>query len=226
MSASKIPEGPEGESEIVDLPPVDDTDPIEGDDVTESSAMDNVRQLLPVHAAPKRGNGGGTLKVERQRGRPRKVEKMPTTSDLEYHAVISEEKQKFITQDPVVVATTGKIDASDLLRKLRTEIAKEAAALHFQRIESEKFGKDTSQTSTRRIDALTKIAHIELEIAKIGPSTVDVRSEKFQRVIQLFLGFIQEVASETLNPETLNLFFNRLETKMEHWEDKAEEALR
>ena len=220
------------EPEVEDLAPVDETDPVEADDAPDDDAseetarLDNVRKLLPVHAAPKRGAGGGSLKVERQRGRPRKVEKMPTTSDLEYHSAMSEEKQRFVTRDPVVVATEGKIDAPELLRKLRTEIAKEAAALHFQRIESEKFGKDTSQTSSRRIDALTKIAHIELEIAKIGPSTVDVRSEKFQRVIKLFLGFIQETAVETLPPEALNLFFNRLETKMDHWEDKAEEALR
>jgi hypothetical protein len=118
------------------------------------------------------------------------------------------------------------VDGADLLRKLRSEIAKEAAALHFQRIENEKFGKDTSQTSTRRIDALTKIAHIELEIAKLGPSTIDVRSDKFQKVIKLFLDNIKEVASEILTPETLDLFFNTLGTKMDHWEDKAEEALR
>ena len=138
----------------------DETDSVEADDQPDAdggSAMDNVRQLLPVHAAPKRGAGGGSLKVERGRGRPRKVEKMPTTSDLEYHSKMSEEKQRFITQDPVVTATeSGKVDGADLLRKLRSEIAKEAAALHFQRIENEKFGKDTSQTSTRRIDALTR----------------------------------------------------------------------
>ena len=208
----------------------DETDSVEADDQPDAdggSAMDNVRQLLPVHAAPKRGAGGGSLKVERGRGRPRKVEKMPTTSDLEYHSKMSEEKQRFITQDPVVTATeSGKVDGADLLRKLRSEIAKEAAALHFQRIENEKFGKDTSQTSTRRIDALTKIAHIELEIAKLGPSTIDVRSDKFQKVIKLFLDNIKEVASEILTPETLDLFFNTLGTKMDHWEDKAEEALR
>lgn len=229
MSTSENPEGPENMSpEIEESVSVDDSDPIEADDAEaqEPSAMDNVRMLVPVHAAPKRGTGGGTLNVTRGRGRPRKVEKMPTTSDLDYHSKVSEEKQRFITQDPVVIATAGKIDAPELLRKLRAEIAKEAAALHFQRIENEKYGKDTSQTSTRRIDALTKIAHIELEIAKIGPSLVDVRSESFQKVMQLFVEFVQEAAAETLSPEALNLFFNRFETKMAGWEDKAEDLVR
>jgi hypothetical protein len=208
----------------------DEADPIE-ESVEKSpeegaSSYDNVRSLLPVHAAPKRGAGGGTLNVSRQRGRPRKVEKMPTTSDLEYHSRMSDAKHRFIDDDPVVVATSGKVEPTALLRKLRTEIAKEAAALHFQRIENEKYGKDTSQTSTRRIDALTKIAHIELEIAKLGPSQIDVRSEKFQLIMQLFVAFVQEAASETLSPEALNLFFNKLETKMSGWENKAEDVIR
>lgn len=228
MSTEEIPDDQDLHEEVAEDPQPDDTDSIEPDDLMpDGSPLDNVRQLLPVHAAPKRGAGGGVLKVDRQRGRPRKVEKMPTTSDLEYHARISEEKAKFVTQDPVVVATsTGKVDAPDLLRKLRTEIAKEAASLLFQRVESEKFGKDTSQTSTRRIDALTKIAHIELEIAKLGPSQIDVRSEKFQQVISLFIEFMREAAAETMSPEILNLFFNRFETKMNGWEDKAEDKLR
>ena len=242
MSTSEIPnttEGTPGEvNESMGSLPTDDSDPVEGDDAEQGTEQDesgvlyetdplnNVRRLLPVHAAPKRGAGGGALKVTRSRGRPRKVEKMPTTSDLEYHSQMAEAKEEFITHDPVVVATTGKADVAGVLRTLRAEIAKEAAALHFQRIENEKFGKDTSQTSTRRVDALTKVANIELEIAKLGPSNIDVRSEKFQRVVKLFLEFIRDAASETLQPETLNLFFNRLETKMTNWEDKAEEVLR
>lgn len=203
------------DSVLVDDAPVGGVDP-----------LSNVRNLLPVHAAPKRIAGGGNLKVERRPGRQRTVERMPRLSDLEYNAVVSDEKDRFVTRDAIVRATGGKIDSPELLRKIRCEIAKEAAALLFQRVENEKYGRDTSQTSTRRIDALIKIAHIELEIAKIGPNMIDVRSEKFQIVVKLFIGFLQEAAAETLGPEALNLFFNHFETKMEHWETKAEEALR
>ena len=197
-----------------------DTDPT-------SDGSSNVRHLLPIHAAAKRGAGGGTLIIKRRPGRPRKMEMGPTTSDAEYHAIIAEEKEKFIEQDPVVQATTAnKIDTPGLLRLLRSEIAKEASAIQFARLESEKFGKDTSQTSTRRIDALTKIAHIELEIIKIGTSTIDIRSEPFQRIMKLFIECVQESAAETMPPETLNLFFNLFGTKMANWEERAEDIFR
>lgn len=225
---------------------VDDTDPIEPNDEvegegeegasenedipTENARLNNVRHLLPVHAAPTSGGKskqGTTLKVQRGRGRPRKVERMPTTSDLEYHANQSEEKQRFIEQDPVVIAATkGKIEATSLLKTIRTEIAKEAAALHFQRVENEKYGRDTAQTSTRRIDALTKIANIELEIKKLGPDMIDPKSESFQRIFKMWVETIQEVAAETLAPEEVDLFFNRLSTKLEGWEDRINETVR
>ena len=208
----------------------DDADPIgETAEVSESGKATNVLQLLPVHAAPTlggKGKQGNALKVQRGPGRPRKVERMPTTSDLQYHALISEEKAKFIDSDAVVQATRGAADAGQVLKLIRAEVAKEAAALHFQRIENEKYGKDTAQTSTRRIDALTKIANIELEIKKLGSDAIDLRAEKFQKVFALWIEMMREVAADTLTPEQIDLFFNRFSTKIEGWEDRAADAVR
>ncbi len=225
MSAEKIEDKTEDKKVAGDI---DDTDPHAdevSDEVSDSERADNVRRLLPVHAAPTlggKGKQGNALKVERQRGRPRKVERMPTTSDLQYHAEMSEEKQRFIDNDPVVIAATkGKAEATQLLKLIRTEIAKEAAALQFQRIENEKFGKDTAQTSTRRIDALGKIASIELEIKKLGPASIDPHSEEMQKILALWVEVIRDVSTEMLSPEQIDLFVNRLMTKLEGWEERV-----
>jgi hypothetical protein len=174
--------------------------------------------ILPLHAA--------TGDATRQRGRPRKVEKKPTVTDLEYHAQMSAEKAKFIDADPVVQAASGKLDAVEVFKLLKKEIAREAAALHFQRIENEKFGKDTSQTSVRRIDALLKIANIEAEMKKMGADVVDLHGERFQRVFALWIEMMRETAADLLTPEQIDLFFNRFSTKMEGWEDRASDAMR
>lgn len=201
----------------------------EASEVTEGEKAGNVLQMLPVHAAPTLGGAGkqgNALKVKRGPGRPRKVERMPTTSDLQYHAAMSEEKAKFIDTDAVVSASRGGADAAQMLKLIKAEVAKEAAALHFQRIENEKYGKDTSQNSTRRIDALTKIANIEMEIKKLGSDAIDLRHPKFQKVFTLWIEMMREVASETLTPELIDLFFNRFSTKIEGWEDRAAEEIR
>lgn len=213
-------------SEGVVETPVDVTDPIqEGgtEEVAGDDRPDNVRRLLPVHAAP--NTGKNSLKVDRQRGRPRKVERMPTTSDLEYHAEMSEEKTRFIDQDPVYKAAVGKCESSEILHIIKSQVAREAAALEFQRIENEKFGRDTAQISTRRIDALTKIANIELEIKKLGGDILDLRGEKFQRIFKLLIGKFETVAGDVLQPEQVDLLFNRLSTEMEGWEEEVAVAV-
>lgn len=207
-------------------PTVDETDPVEGAEAAESDPeeetpvmVDNVRQLMPTHLAPK-------TKTGRPVGRPRKLEPKPTLHDLEYHSQMTEEKSRFIAEDPVVKSLSGKPDSAMLLGHIRTEIAKEAAALHFQRIENEKLGKDTAQTSTRRIDALTRIAHIELEIKKLAPDMLDVRGEKFQKVFAMFIDIMKDCAKETLTPQAIDLFFNRFSTMMSGWEDRASDLTR
>lgn len=200
---------------------VDETDPVgDGEDSDdEGDREDNVLRLLPVHAAPRTGKND--LKMTRQRGRPRKVERMPTTSDLQYHAEMSKEKAKFVANDPILKATLARADSGETLHIVKSEVAKEAAALQFQRMENEKLGRDTAQISSRRIEALTKIANIELEIKKLGGDLLDLRSEKFQSVFKLLVKDVLAVAKDVLEPEALDLLTNRLMTKLEGWEDRA-----
>jgi hypothetical protein len=195
----------------------------ESEDASEEGHPAKVVSLLPVHAAPHTGKNA--LKMTRQRGRPRKVERMATTSDLEYHAKISEQRAAHVAQDAVVRAAQAHADSSDMLLMVKIEVAKESAVLQHQRLETEKLGRDISQISSRRIDALSKIASIELEIKKIGANVIDLKSEKMQRVFKYFIGQLKEVAGETLPPEAIELFFNRLSTALEGWEDKCSDLV-
>jgi len=179
-----------------------------------------VIKLLPVHAA-------GGANVSRRVGRPRQITRKPNQSDLEYHHMLSEQKVEFVENDPVVKGIMSRSDAVDTLRVIKQEVAKEAASLHFQRLENEKYGKDSSQVSTRRIDALTKIANIELEIKKMGADVINLKSEKFQKVFGLIIGQFREMCVEIqMPPEQIDLLFNRLSTAMEGWEDRAADLVR
>ncbi len=202
----------------------------EQEESSETAAVGNVVNILPAHAAPLVGGaskGGHVLKMERRKvGRPREVKRMPTTSDLEYHAIIAEQKGKFIDEDRVVQAALKHADPMDMLSVIKSEVAKETAALHFQRIENEKYGKDTAQISSRRIDALKKIADIELEIKKIGGNNIDVHSEQMQRIFKFFIETVQAILTENLSPEQIDLVFNRLTTEFDGWQEKLADVLR
>ncbi len=203
---------------------IDETDP--GGDPVEDISIETPSNVhrLPLHTI---ADAKGIITVKRGRGRPKTVSRKPDITDLEYHAEMSEEKRKFVDSDPVVIAASKPHhEALPMLRVIASEIAREQAALAFQRTEHEKLGKDTAQVSSRRVEALTKIAHIELEMKKLGTDNIDFRSERFAKVFQFWVESLREVAEDTLPPERIDLFFNRLSTKLEGWEDKAADLTR
>lgn len=149
----------------------------------------------------------------------------PTKEDLEYYAETFPERQKFINDDPVVRSAKTN-DPLATLAALKSEVAREAASLLYQRVQNEKMGKDITQISARRIDALKKMADIELDMHKIGFDHLDLHSEKFHKVFKFWIEIIRNVAEQVLSAENLDLFFNRLSTEMEGWEEKAEDLIR
>ena len=171
--------------------------------------------VVPLHAAT--GHG-----IRRGRGRPKKINPKPTGDDLLYHAEVRKQKTAFVGTDPLVKSTLERQDSMEILQKVKEKIAKEAAGLAFNIIEEGKYGKDTSQMSSRHIAALREVAHIELEIRRLGVTMIDLKGERFQKIFSYLLEVIKEAAGEVLTSEQLDLLFNRLETKLDGWEEKAQ----
>jgi len=188
--------------------------------------VEAVLHLLPEQDAPHGADSHRLEGVKRGRGRPRKIERKPTTSDLEYHAEMTRAREAFISSDPVLKKIEEHGDALDVLFLIKKEVAAEAASLHFERIETQKRGKETGQVSTRRIEALKKIADIELKIKEIDSESINLSSERMQKLFTMWVETMREVAQETLPEEAMNLFFNRFASVMEGWEERATNTLR
>lgn len=194
--------------------PTPDTEPKAEETAVQQPMAVMGGTVVPLHAA--------TGPIKRGPGRPKKIRTEPTRDDLAYHREILRQKTAFIESDPLVRSTSERQESVETLQRVKEEIARESAALYFQRIEEEKYGKDTSQMSSRRIAALREVAHIELEIRRLGATMIDLKSERFQRIFSFFLETVRASAGEVLSPEMIDLLFNRLETKLEGWEEKAQ----
>ena len=188
-----------------------------GDSPT-GSRTSAVAAVVPIHLA--------TGPVKRGPGRPKKVNLKPTVDDLAYHAEMSRIREEFIAKDPVVQSTTQRKEALELLHNIKIQIAQEAAALNFARIEDEKRGVNTAQTSSRRINALKEVANIELEIRKLGVQALDLKSERVQKLVGFLIEVVQKAAVEVLDPKIFDLFVNQLGTALEDWEERAEHVIR
>jgi hypothetical protein len=184
--------------------------------------FDKIARLLPIHAVVSASKG-----ISRQVGRPRKIERKPVESDLEYHEMIVKERAEFIEEDPIVRSIQNRSDTAELMNRIKEEVARETAALHHQRLENGKFGRDTAQISTRRIDGLKKIAEIELEIKRMGADTINLKSERMQKLFQYIIAAFREGCVQiNMSPEQIDLLFNHLSTNLEGWEEKAAELVR
>lgn len=197
----------------------------DAEELSHEEILEAATSILPLHdVGPFEGETGI---VRRGPGRPRKIEKRPGRLDLEYHAQISVERQKFIDTDPLVNLIAGSpSDTLALLHRVKLDVAREAAALHFQRMESEKYGKDTSAISIKRVKALEEIAKIELKLRQVDQDSINLHSEKMQKLFMMWLENMQRVAMEVLPAELSSMFFNRFATEMENWEEKAQNNLR
>lgn len=193
---------------------------ITGPEIAPQSTQPSIQVLfVPPKNQPQTG---GKALGTRPRGLSRNK---PSQDDLEYYEALSAEREQFMAGDPVVQNSSGK-DPMALLSALKKEIARETASLAYQRMVNERLGRDTSSLSGRRIDALKKIGDIELEMHKIGFEQIDLNSEKIQRVFQLWFELVKDAAVATLESEQADLFFNRLTTIMDGWEERAADLIR
>ena len=195
------------------------------DEDLHKEILEEATSILPLHDVGPFQDETGIVK--RGRGRPRKIVARPQRIDLEYHSKIALEKQKFIDTDPLVgLIETNPNDTLALLQRIKLEVAREAAALQFQRIESEKYGRDASGISVKRVKALEEIARLELKLRQVDQDSINLHSEKMQKIFSMWVEIMREVALEVLPPELLDMFFNRFATEMQDWEEKAQNSLR
>lgn len=189
----------------------------------EAFTSEHARQTLeasvvPIHTPVKHGAG-----------RPKKEFKPPSVKAAEYNQAVIEQQVAFVDRDAIVRSIMRGDDAPKTLHLLKERIARGAAELEFIRIEQQKrgqFHRDIPQTVSRQIAALKEIANIELEIRKLGTAALDLRNPRLQQVFKLLIDTFRDVAKELLAPEQFDLVWNKLETELEGWEDKADSLIR
>jgi len=176
--------------------------------------------VTPIHEAPKKKRGPG---------RPKKIDTTPTSADLEYHKQVMAEQTEFVESDEIVKVSRERSESVETLYLIKERIALSAASLEFHRLELQKRGvsnREIPQIISRQIAAMKEIAAVEAEIRKLGVDAIDLKNERLQRVFGLLINTFRDVAKEMLEPQQFDLMWNKLENKLEGWEDEADSLLR
>jgi hypothetical protein len=188
-------------------------------DDPKPSAESELRAAKPIHCV----SSDGTVRVLRRTGRPKKIEHRPTVDQNDYAERVAEIAERFIADDELVRASAVRHDRDDpaVVDEALRQLAKEQSCLHFDRIQAMNAGRALDQTSSRRVEALSKMAGLVLLRARACPEELDVRSARFQAAVEDFVACVRAAADETLAAETADRFVATYLERLSGWEGRV-----
>jgi hypothetical protein len=181
------------------------------------------RHPLPLHLVS-HDRDGGALVVKRRPGRPRKVVAAPTGDQEAYLIAVNRLRDEHVARDAVVRVLNEGQSPKDVLKEIKQALAIEGASIGWELRRSKATGAPSEQLSSRRIDAMHKIALVELASYKLGVVELDARSSAVQLVLGLFLQVVEAVAREAL-PDS-DAFLARYRQALQGWEDLLDHPAR
>jgi len=188
----------------------------------ELAAMPNPSPIIPMPTA----STEEPVVVRRKPGRPKKLRPRPSADQAEYERAVAEARQRAMAEDHLLgLLRSERPNPAAVLHAVSVETAREQAALLWDRMRVEERNGDAQRISSRRIEALSKLAALVLERRKLGISEDDdIRGEPFARVEQLWIDMLREVARDVLPTETGTLAMDRVVAAMKAWRASLAES--
>jgi len=139
------------------------------------------------------------------------------------------QKTRDLANDPIVKVAKSDPESSDLLNHVVIALAEEASSLGAERRNAEMEGKETSQLSIRRVNALKAVADTWLKRKdQTSHKEIDLASPQFKAVFAFTLETVREALIESgLRPEMIEMVFAKLTAKLqEGWEQEARNKMK
>lgn len=139
-------------------------------------------------------------------------------------AALLEKKQKALETDAILSQAKEDPDSPDVLYGVMLGLGEEAASIKFERKEAEREGKETSQLSGRRINALKAVGDTWLKRREqIVTRGLDLDSPAWKATMGLMLETFQEAMNTSgVRPEMAETVFAKLSEMLnDEWEAEA-----
>ena len=139
-------------------------------------------------------------------------------------------RQYFFDNDPLLQQLAKGVDSEDVLHLVMHGFAQEAASLEFERQEAERSGKETSQLSIRRINALKALGETWIKRKEqLSGRTIDMDSPAFSTLFGFMLeGFREAMLKGGVPRDQAETVFVSLSERMadEAWEQEARNRMK
>jgi len=145
-------------------------------------------------------------------------------------AALQHAKADFLRSDPLLQLLTEGVDSEDILHEVMRGFAQEAGSLLFERQEAERNGKETSQLSIRRINALKALGETWIKRKEqLSGKMIDLESTAFEKLFAFMLETFRETMLQGNVPrDQAETVFARLSDRMddETWELEARNRMK
>lgn len=139
-------------------------------------------------------------------------------------------KKRYLEEDPIIRQLNRGIDSEDVLHLVMHGFAQEAASLAFERTEAERTGKETSQLSIRRINALKALGETWIKRKEqLAGRMIDLDSPAFRKLFEFMLECFRESMHKGGVPrDQAEAVFVALSERMteETWEEEARKKMK
>jgi hypothetical protein len=145
-------------------------------------------------------------------------------------AQLQASKSQHFEDDALINKIDHGIDSEDVLYLVMRGFAEEAASLEFERGEAERTGRETSQLSIRRINALKALAETWIKRKEqLAGKSIDMESPAFTKLFDFIIATFREAMMAGGVPvDQAEIVFTRLADRLkdETWEQEAQNRMK
>ena len=145
-------------------------------------------------------------------------------------AALQAAKAAFFAADPLLQQVDSGVESDDILHYVMRGFAQESASLEFERQEAERNGKETSQLSIRRINALKALGETWIKRKEqLSGKTIDLAHPAFVLLFDFMLETFRESMLQGSVPrDQAETVFARLAERMDEdtWEQEARNRMK
>lgn len=146
------------------------------------------------------------------------------------NAQMQADKLAFFDNDPLLKQIEQGVESEDILLLVMRGFAQESASLEFERLYAEAEGKETSQLSIRRINALKALGDAWIKRKEqLAGKTIDMGSPAFGRLFAFMTETFREAMLDGGVPrDQVETIFARLHDRMsdDTWEQEAQNKMK
>ena len=142
--------------------------------------------------------------------------------------VVLPSKEDVIKRDPLLSGMLNDDGVFDLIDVVLAEMAEEGASLKYERIKKEFKDEPTDRISLRRANILKMINDSLIQKRNLALNDlVNLKSPQWQIVFKQLMDRVQQTFQElSYSSEQVELFFQKLQSNLEGFEEDTEEKLK